>query len=257
MAFCENKFDTPVLLTGVGRQDQFPDHVCYTAQLKNKYRTSCKDPNQLLTRQISEKPFRKSIGVSPILWSKMRSCLYAFTDNTNVNGSLTWSILVLLSPGAALTCFKHGGDVGGALTVTRDHCHADLVLLTTFVYGNLAASGGWSTIQGGARAVHSCGPVRGGPKHQVPRSGCHAFGATVGRRNFCHSINCWGNSLKAEIGCSTWNKSLITRLNDNLSIYAWVNKWLVKENLWLILHKLFWIHFCGYFSFLEQLKGWK
>lgn len=71
----------------------------------------------------------------------MRSCMPSQTTQT-VNGRLTRSMLVFMSAGAALTCLKHGGDVGGALTVRSDRRHVDLVLLATFVYGDLAAGGG-------------------------------------------------------------------------------------------------------------------
>lgn len=63
-----------------------------------------------------------------------------------VSVRLTQSMLVFMAAGAALTCFEHGGDVGGAFTVSRDCRHLDLVLLTTFQRKNLAASGGRSTV---------------------------------------------------------------------------------------------------------------
>lgn len=48
-------------------------------------------------------------------------------------------VVVSTNPRASLTCLENVGGVGGALTVIGDGCDLDLVLLTTFEHGDLAA----------------------------------------------------------------------------------------------------------------------
>lgn len=65
----------------------------------------------------------------------------------------------------------------------------DLVLLTTFEHGDLAAGGGRCTVQGRAGAVDSRGPVQVGPEYQIPRYRRHAAGAAVRHRDGRHRVN--------------------------------------------------------------------
>lgn len=95
------------------------------------------------------------------------------------------------------TCLKHGGSVGGALTVVRDGCDLDQVLLTTFEHRDLAASRGGRAVEGHASAIDGRGSVQVGSEHQIPSYCHHATGAAVVHRHSCHRVyGCVNNKLK-------------------------------------------------------------
>lgn len=91
-------------------------------------------------------------------------------------------------PRRTFTCLKQGGGVGGALTVVRDGCDMDQVLLTTFEQSDLAAGRSGRTVEGGASAIDGRGPVQVGPEHQSPSYCHHAAGAAVVHREGRHWV---------------------------------------------------------------------
>lgn len=92
---------------------------------------------------------------------------------------------------AALTCLKRWGYVGGGAAVIREGCNIDLIILTTFQLGHLAAGGSWCTVQGSTGTINSCGSVRVGPTDQIPTY-CHRVsGAAVVHGHCCHRQKSW------------------------------------------------------------------
>lgn len=93
--------------------------------------------------------------------------------------------------GAALTCLKQGGSIGGGLTVIGDGRDMDLVLLTAFEHGDLAAGGSRRTVEGCPGAVDGCGPVQIGAEHQIPSHCHHATGAAVLHGDCRDRVDSW------------------------------------------------------------------